>query len=283
MASIFGAGLLDILNQGGQFMAGRQAGQRDRAVAEEERKQQKALEEALLAQRQAQTAETEARTQGLLNPAPDEVNWTYDSTRGVQVHPRTGEVRAPQGLPEGPPRAPVLGTPEYLKAQKDLADARRLPDEPEGPPERFSTEWDRVFRGLERSPEWADVSYAELSDATDKLIRGEQVRSPADLRRSQATPDSIMGAMRGASPEAIQRALANAGLGAQATAATAPTPVAAPAPVAPPAPVATQDDVGQEIAEAQEAVAAGMPAETVWGMMSPVAQAQLGDPSGLGR
>lgn len=74
MPNIFGAGLLDILNHGGQFIAGRQAGQRDRAAAEAEAAQKAALQQALMEQYKAQAASARALADQRLNPAPEPLN-----------------------------------------------------------------------------------------------------------------------------------------------------------------------------------------------------------------
>lgn len=68
----FGAGLLDILNQGGQFLAGRQAGQKAKADAEYERQQKAALQQALIEQYKATAENLRAEAEARRNPVPRE-------------------------------------------------------------------------------------------------------------------------------------------------------------------------------------------------------------------
>lgn len=103
----------------GALREGRQEATRQRATEEEEaarRKERELLEFAVLQQRQAQGqdptryATHAGRTYDMRDPKQakgyaaatatraDDVNWTYDAERGVQIHPRTGQVRRPEGV-----------------------------------------------------------------------------------------------------------------------------------------------------------------------------------------
>lgn len=272
MPNIFGAGLLDILSQGGQFLGGRRQGQRDRQIEDDERRQ-KALEQALLArQREASIKLDQARTADLLAP-PDEVNWYYDPIRGVQISPRTGAVRALTGLPERPPTAPVAGTPEaeaWLRTTKQIESEFNPPKDPS---DRGLPTISQALDILRRKYEIPSDSYIPKYSMSDDEMFAE---AQAMARGKPYVPDIAAltrGAMRGSPQEVIARVIAKR---TQATQPTAPTPVT-------PVPQVPAPEVAQEVMEAQEAVAQGMPADQVWSMMSPAAQAQIGDPSGLAR
>lgn len=86
----FGAGLLDILNQGGQFLAGRQAGQKAKADDAYERQQKAALQQALIEQYHATANNLNAEAQSRLVPKPKTVQEQVDEATG-QMAPYEGK------------------------------------------------------------------------------------------------------------------------------------------------------------------------------------------------
>lgn len=81
--------ILDLLSQGGQFIAGRQQAQQQQAIEAEERQRKMALEQALLAQYEANTAATKAATAARTNPVKTDdqysgmVSSVYDPSRNA--------------------------------------------------------------------------------------------------------------------------------------------------------------------------------------------------------
>lgn len=132
MPNIFGASLTNLLSQGGQFLAGRN--QQQALNAEAAAKQKAALEQALLERQKtdASIAYQKALTQSVLNPQKHEgVRVDLDNGNIGLLDQVSGEVidtgkkayREPKA-----PQAPVLGSPEWLKAQADLEKIRHQYD-----------------------------------------------------------------------------------------------------------------------------------------------------------
>lgn len=91
-----GIGILDILNQSGQFLAGRNAAQAQAEIAKQERDQKAALQQALLEQYKANAEESRARAAALGVPKPPSLQEQMDKATG-QLSPYVNK-QTPEGF-----------------------------------------------------------------------------------------------------------------------------------------------------------------------------------------